>query len=100
MLLIIRPYIECDQNKTELEKVGIVPKALFNDKDKSLKMSVKEEQQVKIVNGKKRITPILISPQKKFEVDHGKKPREQCWSPEMKIACQGTSVPNDTDTFI
>ncbi|VVC40868.1 Chromatin assembly factor 1 subunit A,Armadillo-like helical [Cinara cedri] len=79
-ILVEKLCTEVDQSMTE-------PKKLF-----------KQEQKVNIVDGKKRITPISLSPKKKLKLVIEKKPREQSWSPEMNTTCQGKLVPNDTDT--
>jgi len=48
----------------ESEKDGLIPNNLFDNKE-SPKPLVKQEQKFDIIGGKKRITPILLSPKKK-----------------------------------
>lgn len=84
-----------DQKVIESNKGSFVPKNLFDNKV-SLKLPakdvIKEEQKINIVGGKKRITPILLSPKKKFKSIAERKSREKSWSPEMVIGCEETSL--------
>lgn len=87
-----------DQKVIKSDKGSFVPKNLFDNKE-SLKLPVqeiiKEEQKINIVGGKKRITPILLSPKKKFKLIAERKSREKSSSPEMVIGCEGTSLLDD-----
>lgn len=75
-------------------KSGLIPKNLFDIKEGSIPST--KEQKVNIVGGKKRITPILLSPKKNFKIKADEKPKEKSPSPEIDIACDGTPNPNDT----
>lgn len=89
MLLIIRVPIDMDKDVPVEDKGSFTPKNLFNVKE-SLKPLTKEEQKVKIVGGKKRITPILLSPKKNFKLGTDKKSMKRSLSPEIEIVSNET----------
>lgn len=82
----------------EQEKTDFVPKDIFNVKKISSQM--KEEQQINIVGGKKRITPIFLSPKKKFKSLMNRMPRDKSLSPEIKIVNASIINPNLTNETI
>lgn len=79
-----------EQKVADPKKNNFIPKNLFNVKENP-KLQTKEEQKINIVGGKKRITPILLSPKKKFKLLRDI-PKEKILSSEMKIACEETSI--------
>lgn len=97
LMICFRSCSETDQSVLESEKDDFVPKNLFkiNESPKpSVNSLGKEEQKVNIVGGKKRITPILLSPKKNVKLITKKQPNEKSPSPEMEMFCEGTSVAN------
>lgn len=94
--MIIRSCIETDQNVSQFEQIEFVPKNLFdvNENPKPLvKDVIKQEQKVNIVGGKKRITPVLLSPKKSFKSVADKKLREKSLSPKLEFEVM--PLPND-----
>lgn len=94
--MIIRSCTETDQNVPQSYQSGFVPKNLFEvDENPKLviKDMIKQEQKVNIVGGKKRITPVLLSPKKNFKLVTNKKCREKSLSP--KLECEVMPIPND-----
>jgi len=86
-----------DQNMTESKKDVFIPKNLFNTEEstKSLVTDItKEGQKVNIVGGKKRITPILLSPKKKLKLMVDRKFKEKSLSPNMDEVSEDISIPN------
>lgn len=81
---------------TESKKDVFIPKNLFNNKEstKAPVMDIKEGQKVNIVGGKKRITPILLSPKKKFKSMVDRKFKEKSLSPDLEEVCKDIPVPN------
>jgi len=78
-----------DQNMTEFKKDVFIPKNLFNNKESTkpqVKDIIKEEQKVNIIGGKKRITPILLSPKKKLKTMGDRKFKEKSLSPDLEEA--------------
>lgn len=96
MQLMIRSCTETDQSVPQSEQIGFVPTNLFdvNENPKPLvKDVIKQEQKVNIVGGKKRITPIFLSPKKRFKSVADKKLGEKSLSP--KLECEVMPIPND-----
>ncbi|CAI6364406.1 unnamed protein product [Macrosiphum euphorbiae] len=92
-----KPCGETDQNVTESKKDVFIPKNLFNNKESTKPPVVdiiKEGQKVNIVGGKKRITPILLSPKKKFKSMVDRKFKEKSLSPDLEEVCEDIPVPN------
>lgn len=87
---MVRSCTEIDESVSESTESDFIPKNLFNH-EKCPKDVVKEEQKVNIVGGKKRITPILLSPKKNFKSITNRKPKEKSQSPELEIVCEGPS---------
>lgn len=85
-----------DKDVPESEKSHYIPKSLFNVKD-SLKLPVKEEQKVKIIDGKKRITPILLSPKKNLKLKADNKSMKRSLSPEIEKVCKETKLSEITN---
>ena len=54
---------------------------------------IKEGQKVNIIGGKKRITPILLSPKKKFKSIEDRKFREKSSSPDLEVT-EDIPIPN------
>lgn len=79
-LLKIKILIYIFRPSTEADEKSFAPKVLFSPKVQ-VKDIMKEEQKVNIVGGKKRITPILLSPKKHLKTVTEKKPREKSCSP-------------------
>lgn len=50
-----------------------------------------------MVGGKKRITPILLSPKKSVKIIADRKIKEKSWSPDVEMACESTSKLNDNN---
>lgn len=71
-----------DKDVPEPDNGSFIPKNLFNVKE-SLKQSSKEEQKINIIDGKKRITPILLSPKKNVKLGTDKKSLKRSLSPEI-----------------
>ncbi|XP_050059659.1 chromatin assembly factor 1 subunit A-like [Aphis gossypii] len=95
--LLEKPCGEMDQNMTESKKDVFIPKNLFNTEEstKSLVIDItKEAQKVNIVGGKKRITPILLSPKKKLKSMVDRKFKEKSLSPNMDEVSEDISIPN------
>jgi hypothetical protein len=93
LLLLIRSCTKTDEIVPESTQSDFIPKNLFNIEkcpNQPIKDVVKEEQKVSIIGGKKRITPILLSPKKNFKCLANQKPKEKSLSPELKIVCEGT----------
>lgn len=68
----------------ESEKSSFTPKNLFNVKESPkllVQNVINEEQKVNIIGGKKRITPILLSPKKNFKSVTDMKLKEKSPSP-------------------
>jgi len=63
------------------EKDGLIPKNLFNTKASA--KSLVKEQKINIIGGKKRITPILLSPRKSLKTE--KKSSKKVFSSEMEL---------------
>lgn len=88
-----------DKNVSKIGKSEFAPKNLFdineNPKLPVKEVVIKEEQKVNIVGGKKRITPILLSPKKKLKVISDKTFKEKSPSPGIEIICQETRISND-----
>lgn len=78
-----------DKDAPESDKGSFIPKNLFNVKE-SQKPPTKEEQKVKIIGGKKRITPILLSPKKNFKLGTDKKSMKRSLSPDIEIVGKET----------
>lgn len=87
-----------DQNVTISVKSGFIPKNLFDNKEGPKPPT--KEQKVNIVGGKKRITPILLSPKKNLKVKADERPQEISFSPEIEIVCDETSASNPNDTIV
>jgi len=66
----------------ESEKDSLKSNNLFDNKE-SPKLLVKREQKVDIIGGKKRITPILLSPKKKLKIQSNSTGKS--FSSEMEI---------------
>lgn len=78
---------EMDQNVTEFKKDVFIPKNLFNNKESTKPQVmdiIKEGQKVNIIGGKKRITPILLSPKKKLKTMVDRKFKEKSLSPDLE----------------
>lgn len=91
---MIRSCTEIDESVPESTQVNFIPKNLFNHEkcpNQPTKDVMKEEQKIIIVGGKKRITPILLSPKKNFKSITDRKPKEKSLSPEHEIVCEDTS---------
>lgn len=76
-----------DQNVTEFKKDVFIPKNLFNNKESTKPQVmdiIKEGQKVNIIGGKKRITPILLSPKKKLKTMVDRKFKEKSLSPDLE----------------
>jgi len=77
-----------DQNVTEGNKDVFIPKNLFNNKESTQPPvidKIKEGQKVNIIGGKKRITPILLSPKKKLKLMVDRKFKEKSLSPDLEV---------------
>ncbi|XP_060851378.1 chromatin assembly factor 1 subunit A-like isoform X2 [Rhopalosiphum padi] len=88
---------EMDQNVTESKKDVFIPKNLFNTKESTkppVMDIIKEGQKINIVGGKKRITPILLSPKKKIKSMVDRKFKEKSLSPDMDEVCEDIPIPN------
>lgn len=94
-MLIIRLPINVNKDVLEFDKSSLIPKNLFNVNE-SLKLPAKEEQKVKMIDGKKRITPILISPKKNFKFVTDKKSIKRSLSPEIEIVAKEAKLPEVT----
>jgi len=82
---------------TESKEDVFIPKNLFNNKESTkppVMDTIKEGQKVNIVGGKKRITPILLSPKKKFKSIVDRKFKEKSLSPDLDDVCEEIPVPN------
>lgn len=92
--MIIRSCGEIEQKIVDHEKINFIPKKLFDVKD-NVKPQTKEKQKINFVDGKKRITPIFLSPKKKIKLLSNDEPNEKSGSPEIKITCEETSINTD-----
>lgn len=93
---MIRSCLETDKDTPLPEKKGLTPKSLFNIKNNpKLKDAIKEEQKINIIGGKKRITPVLVSP-KKTSKPVVKQSKEKSLSPEKRVIIdEETLISND-----
>lgn len=86
-----------DQYMTESKKDVFIPKNLFKTEE-STKLPIiditKEGQKVNIVGGKKRITPILLSPKKKLKSMVDGNFKEKFLSPNMDEVSEDIPIPN------
>lgn len=82
---------------TESKKEVFIPKNLFNTKENPKQLEIdmiKGGQKVNIIGGKKRITPILLSPKKKLKLSD-RKVKEKSLSPDMEVeGSEFISIPN------
>ncbi|XP_025191363.1 chromatin assembly factor 1 subunit A isoform X2 [Melanaphis sacchari] len=92
-----KPCDEMNQNVTESKKDVFIPKNLFNtiESTKPLVMDIaKEGQKINIIGGKKRITPILLSPKKKLKSMVDRKFKDKSLSPNTDEVCEDIPFPD------
>jgi len=86
-----------DQNVDEHKKDVFIPKNLFNNIESTkppVLDKIKEGQKVNIIGGKKRITPILLSPKKKLKSMADRKFKEKSLSPDLEEVCEDIPITN------